>query len=66
MQHPIYICVTEVEALLTMAATERKAPAAARNQALSAALLLYRELRPIGLPWLNRIEGRHIPNACHP
>ena len=56
MRHPRYIGMTGVEALLSMVAAEPKAPAAARNQALSAVLRLYRELRPIGLPWLNRIE----------
>ena len=56
MRHPNYIGVTGVEALLTMVSTARKAPAAAHNQALRAVLRLYRELRPIGLPWLNRIE----------
>jgi hypothetical protein len=31
MRHPCYIVVTEVEALLTMVSTARKAPAAARS-----------------------------------
>ena len=38
-----------------MVTTERKAPAAAHNQALRAVLLLYCEVRPIGLPSLNSI-----------
>jgi hypothetical protein len=47
--------MTRVKALLSMVAAARKAPAAAHNQALSAVLRLYREVRHIGLPWLNRI-----------
>ena len=48
--------MTRVKALLSMVAAARKAPAAAHNQALSAVLRLYREVRHIGLPLLNRIE----------
>ncbi len=48
--------VTEVELFLAMMATERKAPATAHNQALSAVLFLHRELRQINLQWLNSIE----------
>jgi hypothetical protein len=45
-----------VEALLNKVSTARKAPAAAHHQRLSVFFLLYRELRHIGLPLLNRIE----------
>jgi site-specific recombinase XerD len=55
MRHPRDMGVTVVEAFLTMMATERKASACTHNQALSALLFLYREVRHIGLPWLNSI-----------
>jgi hypothetical protein len=40
MRHPRDMGVTEVEAFLTMMATERKASAATHNEALSALLFL--------------------------
>ena len=52
MRHPRDMGVTEVEAFLTMMATERKASASTHNQALSALLFLYREVLNIDLPWL--------------
>jgi hypothetical protein len=61
MRHPRDMGVTEVEAFLTMMATERKASASTHNQALSALLFLYREVLNIDLPWLNNI-GR--PCVC--
>ena len=51
MRHPRDMGVTEVEAFLTMMATERKASASTHNQALSALLFLYREVLNIDLPW---------------
>ena len=59
--------VTEVEAFLTMMATERKASASTHNQALSALLFLYREVLNIDLPWLNNIgrpqQTKRIPSV---
>ena len=55
MRHPRDMGVAEVEAFLTMMATERKASASTHNQALSALLFLYREVLNIDLPWLNNI-----------
>ena len=65
MRHPRDMGVTEVEAFLTMMATERKASASTHNQALSALLFLYREVLNIDLPWLSNIgrppQTKRIP-----
>ena len=53
MRHPRDMGVAEVEAFLTMMATERKASASTPNQALSALLFLHCEVLNIDLPWLN-------------
>ena len=67
MRHPRDMGVTEVEAFLTMMATERKASASTHNQALSALLFLYREVLNIDLPWLNNIgrpqQTKRIPSV---
>jgi hypothetical protein len=44
MRHPRDMGAAEVEAFLTMLATERKVSASTHNQALSALLFLYREV----------------------
>ena len=50
-----------------MLASERKVSASTHNQALSAALFLYREVLEIDLPWLNDInrptQKRRIPSV---
>jgi integron integrase len=57
----------EIEAFLTMLATERKVSASTHNQALSAVLFLYREVLGIDLPWLDGInrpaQNRRIPSV---
>lgn len=67
MRHPRDMGVTEVEAFLTMMATQRKASASAHIQALSALLFLYREVLSIDLPWLNNIgrpqQTKRIPSV---
>ena len=50
MRHRRERGVREVEAFLTMLATERKLSASTDNQALSAILFLYREVLAINLP----------------
>ncbi len=59
--------MTEVEAFLTMMATERKASASTHNQAFSALLFLCREVLNINLPWLNNIgrpqKTKRIPSV---
>ena len=65
MTHPREMGAPQVEAFLTMLATERKVSSSTHNQALSALLFLYREVLDIDLPWLNNINRptntRRIP-----
>jgi integron integrase len=60
----------EVEAFLTMLATERKVSTSTHNQALSALLFLYREVLGVDLPWLEDIRRpaykRRIPTVLTP
>jgi len=67
MRHPHDLGVSDVEAFLSMLATERKVSASTHNQALSAVLFLYREVLGIALPWLDKInrptQKRRIPSV---
>ena len=67
MTHPCDMGAKQVEAFLTMLATERKVSACTHNQALSALLFLYREVLEEDLPWLtdiNRLtQVRRIPSV---
>ncbi|MBS3911209.1 MAG: integron integrase [Hydrogenophaga sp.] len=67
MQHPREMGAAEVEAFLTMLATERQVSASTHNQALSALLFLYREVLGMDLPWLDGInrptQKRRIPSV---
>lgn len=67
MQHPRDMGAAQVEAFLSMLATERKVSASTHNQALSAVLFLYREVLGVELPWLNGIHRpahqRRIPSV---
>ncbi len=56
MRHPREMGSPEVEAFLTMLATERKVSTSTHNQALSALLFLYREVLSIDLPWMDGIN----------
>jgi hypothetical protein len=66
-KHPRDMGPREVEAFLTMLATERKVFASTHNQALSAILFLYREVLAIKLPWLDDFgrpsQKRRIPSV---
>ena len=53
-RHPREMGAVDVEAFLTMLATDRKVSPFTQNQALSALLFLYREVLAIDLPWLIR------------
>jgi integron integrase len=61
MRHPREMGTPEVEAFLTMLATERRVSASTHNQALSALLFLYREVLDIDLPWLDNINRPNKP-----
>ena len=67
MRHPRDMGAAEVEAFLTMLATERKVSSSTHNQALSALLFLYREVLCITLPWLDGLnrpaQKRRIPSV---
>lgn len=67
MRHPREMGAPEVEAFLTMLATERHVSASTHNQALSALLFLYREVLGVNLPWLDYIsrpaQKRRIPSV---
>ncbi len=61
MKHPRDMGAPEIEAFLTMLATNRKVSASTHNQALSALLFLYREVLDIDLPWLDNINRPNRP-----
>ena len=67
MTHPRDMGAREVEAFLTMLATERHVSASTHNQALSALLFLYREVLDVDLPWLSNInrptQTKRIPSV---
>jgi integron integrase len=67
MTHPRDMGAKQVEAFLTMLATERKVSASTHNQALSALMFLYREVLEEDLPWLTDInrptQVRRIPSV---
>ncbi len=67
MRHPREMGAADVEAFLTMLATQRKVSASTHNQALSAILFLYREVLGVALPWLDNVnrptQKRRIPSV---
>ena len=67
LRHPRELGQAEVEAFLTMLATERKVAVATHRQALSALLFLYKEVLGHALPWLDEIgrptTPRRIPTV---
>jgi integrase len=56
MKHPRDMGAREVEAFLTMLATERRVSSSTHNQALSALLFLFREVLGLDLPWLTEVS----------
>jgi site-specific recombinase XerD len=67
MRHPRDVAGPDIEAFLTMLATEREVSASTHNQALSAVLFLYREVLGVDLPWIDGINwpssNRRIPSV---
>jgi len=61
MKHPRDMGTPQLEAFLSMLATQRKVSASTHNQALSALLFLYREVLDIELPWLDNIHRPSTP-----
>lgn len=65
MRHPREMGRSEVEAFLTMLASERRVSTSTHRQALSALLYLYKEVVGQDLPWLQEI-GRPVPTKRIP
>lgn len=61
MKHPRDMGAPQLEAFLSMLATQRKVSASTHNQALSALLFLYRKVLDIELPWLDNIHRPSTP-----
>lgn len=65
MRHPRLMGQLEVEAFLTMLASERQVSPATHRQALNAILFLYKEVLGLDLPWMQSIgrppERKRIP-----
>lgn len=65
MRHPRDMGTAEVEAFLTMLATERHISPSTHKQALSALLFLYKEVLGLDLPWMEALRRpsytRRIP-----
>jgi site-specific recombinase XerD len=65
MRHPRLMGQPEVEAFLTMLATERQVSPATHRQALNAILFLYKQVLAHDLPWMQSIgrppERKRIP-----
>lgn len=56
LKHPRDMGSAEVEAFLSMLATQRHVSSSTHNQALSALLFLYREVLDMKLPWMEGIQ----------
>jgi integrase len=56
LRHPRDMAAAEVQAFLTMLATERRVSSSTHNQALSALLFLYREVLGAELRWLDGLQ----------
>jgi integron integrase len=65
LRHPRELGQPEVEAFLTMLATQRQVSTSTHRQALSAILFLYKEVLDAQLPWLAQI-GRPVPKKRIP
>jgi len=71
IQHPRWMGAPEIEAFLTLLATERHVSPTTHNlthnQALSALLFLYRKVRDMDLPWMDVIDSpaqkRRLPGV---
>jgi integron integrase len=70
LKHPRDMGAPQVQAFLSMLATERHVSSSTHNQALSALLFLYREVLGTDLPWMNELQRpayrRRIPAVLTP
>lgn len=61
MRHPKDMGAHEVQAFLTMLASERHVSSSTHNQALSALLFLYKDVLGMELPWMQDIQRPQQP-----
>lgn len=61
MRHPRDMGAADVQAFLTMLASERHVSSSTHNQALSALLFLYRDVLNTELPWMQDIQRPQQP-----
>ena len=61
MRHPRDMGAADVQAFLTMLASERHVSSSTHNQALSAQLVLYRDVLNTELPWMQDIQRPQQP-----
>ncbi len=61
MRHPRDMGAADVQAFLTMLASERHVSSSTHNQALSALLFLYRDVLNTELPWMQNIQRPQQP-----
>lgn len=70
LRHPRELGAPEVQAFLTMLATQRRVSASTHNQALSALLFLYREVLGVRLEWMDQLQRpstpKRIPSVLTP
>jgi integron integrase len=70
LKHPRDMGVAQVQAFLTMLASQRAVSSSTHNQALSAILFLYREVLCIDLPWMADLQRpgytRRLPTVLTP
>jgi len=67
LKHPRDMGSPEVQAFLTMLATQRRVSSSTHNQALSSLLFLYREVLTLDLPWMEDLQrpryAKRIPTV---
>jgi integrase len=61
MRHPREMGAPEVEALLTLLASQHQVAASTQNQAQAVLLFLYREVLGVELPWMDDIRRAKRP-----
>lgn len=70
MRHPREMGAPEMEAFLTMLASQRQVASSTHNQALSAILFLYRQVLGMELPWMEAPQrpslAKRIPSVLTP
>lgn len=60
-RHPMEMGAPEIETFLTHLAVDRRVASSTQNQALSAILVLYKEVLDVELPWLKNVKRARMP-----